>query len=261
MTAKVIDLTGMNWGEVPMFETQPVYLAGEKPIEGRVAIVDCKTQDVVSFKSDDYTLIQHSEVLGTLSDAMMSTGLKVEKANPQFYRGRMYCDLTFKKHSIEVKKGDIVQTGVSVVNSVDGSTGIVIMPFTLRLSCMNGAVHRSILERSIQYHMGDRDAVLAKMSAIIVQAVDSTARVEETYKHWAETHFDMKLLKTDPFIEVLNHMPKKYVKAINEEKPKTQWDLFNVLTALNTHDERRSVNNKHYFNNRIEELLAIPLTV
>jgi len=252
---ETVDLTGINWSDIPVFETQPIYLAGNSEIKGQHAIVDTMTQEVVSIKSEKYVLVQHGEILTNVYEVMKSTGLKVEKVNPQFLNGKMFCDITFKKHEIEVKKDDIIQTGIRVVNSVNGSTGIVVMPFTLRLKCTNGMTHRSILEKSIQYHWGNKMKLLSELESIIKMSTDSIVSIEEQYKHMMETHFSMKVLDMPQFEELA--LPKRYVSAIEEAHPKTQWDFFNVLTALNTHDTRRNVMSKHVFDGKIEQLLAI----
>ena len=47
--------------------------------------------------------------------------------------------LTKQKH--EVTSGDYVQSGITIVNTLDGSTAVHIVPYTFRIACMNQMSH------------------------------------------------------------------------------------------------------------------------
>jgi hypothetical protein len=117
--------------------------------------------------------------------------------------------------------------------------------------------HRSVLEKSVQYHTGKREIVIGALSSVIKESVAKVTIIEQQYKSWMTVSFNANSLNSEKFEEVTKPIPQKYLDAIEIAKPKTKWDLFNVLTDLNSHDANRNFGGKHGFDRRIEDLLAV----
>jgi len=66
---------------------------------------------------------------------------------------RMYLQFVFPRLHAEIKKGDVIQAGITITNSEVGLGAVDVRSFLMRLVCMNGAIAESLLRK---YHLGRR---------------------------------------------------------------------------------------------------------
>lgn len=106
-----------------------------------------------AFLSDRYRPIDNmdlaSAVLPVLHDADKDMRIESCEVTPS----RMYIKARFPRITEEVKVGDVVQAGLAISNSENGSGALRIEPFVFRLICLNGMISATALKRS---HVGGR---------------------------------------------------------------------------------------------------------
>lgn len=247
---------------VPTFSENSVFVGHKNSSMPKLAgkykaIVSDKTGECVSIRTNEYALVQHRDVLKSVFESMNATGFKVDMVKPNYVGGKMFTTILLKDHEINVNGNDKIKTGIHVINSVDGSTGVVICPATFRLFCRNQFHHSDFINAVIKWHIGNPKILMTKIREAISTAVGSVEQIKRSYESWTTENFNIRELKEEPYFSVVKSMPQKYIKAIVENKPSTRWELFNVLTALNTHDEHRNAQAQYNFDEKIEKLMAI----
>ena len=80
---------------------------------------------------------------------------------------KLYIKVVFDKIKGEVKKGDIVESGITITNSEIGLGGFVVAPFIHRLWCLNGATINDA--GFAKRHLGER----LKQDGIVEYSIDT----------------------------------------------------------------------------------------
>ncbi len=156
---------------------------GHTPARHTVRTLDGNAR---AFLSDRYRRIDNFAVasaalpiIGEMPDA------RVESC--EVTENRMYLKVVNPRLEAEVRKGDIVQTGISISNSEVGLGSVTVMPLAFRLVCLNGMIVNDLGRR--KYHIGreneeswelysdetlkaDDEAFLLKLADIVRTAVD-----------------------------------------------------------------------------------------
>lgn len=105
---------------------------------------------VRAFLSDRFRPLDNFDLAEAVLPEMAKPGLRVESA--EITERRFYLKVVNERVQGEVKKGDIVQAGVSISNSEVGSGSLAIQPLVYRLVCSNGAI---MADGSLRkYHAG-----------------------------------------------------------------------------------------------------------
>ena len=115
-------------------------------------MVRCNETNVRAVLSNRYKRLDNDLVAHHTLDKLMDMGAEIHQSQ---YDGD-YLKLTAVTPELEgeVKKGDVVQGGVTITNSEIGTQTLLIQPFLYRLVCTNGMVVPSILNRFYQKHLG-----------------------------------------------------------------------------------------------------------
>jgi len=131
--------------------------------------------EVRAILSDRYQRIDHDQVAEAVLPVLMETpGLEIVSC--EITEKKMYIKATTALVTGEVRKGDIVQAGVSISNSEVGSGAMLVEPFLWRLVCLNGMRINDAKFR--KQHVGGRvdtgDELYRLMSAETVASDDKT---------------------------------------------------------------------------------------
>jgi hypothetical protein len=216
---------------------------------------------IANVVTKQYKLVQHQEVYERVANALVNLGITDYKMAVSFNpKGtRMFASIVFPKLDIEPQKGDICKYALTMTNSVDSSSSFALIPTTYRLWCSNGASHSESMGKIQKKHMGDLNYSMKRMESLITDCLRQQKLVSEKYKAWV----DEPVVKAN-FVDYIKNegkdlLPQKYVIAFEEANLRAgnKWELFNSLTALNTHDHNRSVGAKLEFNNVIEKLMEV----
>jgi hypothetical protein len=235
---------------IPVFDEQDVVVNG-KVLDDYKAIN--RGDITVAVVSKEYSLIQHSKVIERLNQVVKPDEIAKARIFYENNGAKMYLDLYYQKFSFKPKVNDEVQLGIRICNSVDGSMKLMIVPTSYRLACSNGVTHAREMGMIQRKHLGDALSVLTKLEEVIGEVQQRFETIQTRYSDWANT--PIVFADAVPILE--QKLPEKYVKAIKLAKPETAWDLFNCLTQLNTHDDRRNDGLKMDFDRTIEQIMTV----
>lgn len=222
-----------------------------------IRTLDGKARAIVS---DQYMRIDNFPVLDAifpiLSDANEKYGMQI--VSHALSETRMYLQIVFPKKQGEVKVGDVVQAGVTIMNSEVGAGAYDISHWIRRLKCMNGMTGDSILRK---HHLGGRidtdedgnyifksDTIQSELHTIALKSRD--ALDDAINGNWfAERLSKMKDSAVDVVakpVETVERAVKllslpEYTKNLLltnmiEDGELSRWGLANAVTALAHHE-------------------------
>ncbi len=95
--------------------------------------------EVRCVRSNSYRPLDHDELIKAVMPALSEhPGIKIQSC--ELTERRLYLKAVLPRLEYEVKKGDIVQFGLSISNSEIGQGALEVAIYCLRLICLNGAV-------------------------------------------------------------------------------------------------------------------------
>lgn len=213
-----------------------------------------------AFLSDRYRPMDHGYMLSALLPAIEEvearSGIGVRIVSQSVTTSRMYLQLTFPGVQVEVVRGDVIEAGVTAVNSEVGAGAYDFLEWVRRLICSNGMVGESIVRR---YHAGRRigeddddyvvfrdDTVKADLEALRLRARDmlvaaaSEATLEAKAQKMRAAAEDFAEVKVPQLVEnVTRHFGLSEAEAehvtgalYQDEHGRTRYGLLNSITAL-----------------------------
>ncbi len=106
-----------------------------------------------AFRSDRFRPLDNFDLAeAVLPAAFAQPG--VQMVSSEFTESRFYMKFVFPKLETEVKKGDVVQMGLSISNSEVGMGALAVEPLIYRLICLNGLIVPDYGHR--RYHVGKK---------------------------------------------------------------------------------------------------------
>ena len=219
--------------------------------------VDTKTvliQDTVNkgswMASNQYRVMPHGRVLKIVKavgdelgikmtpveQPAMKMGYKTLKDGSVIAKDGRYMLASFTANrDVEVKSNDIIKTGFTVVNTMDTSTSLHIVPFTLRMNCMNQfhAFMTSVKEWSGNY--------TSPMVAKAKEAFKHSIKLQTTYKELPV--FLEKLRKRQTHSSLLTEATVATKVALNLELAVGFANDFKTLDKINLVDTEQQIQN------------------
>lgn len=211
--------------------------------------------NVRAWLSNRYRVIDNFTVAQSVLPVIIAkgTGMRVESC--EVTEKRMYIKVVNERLTVNVKKGEKVQSGIVISNSEVGCATFKIEPMILILACINGAIlPQAGLKR---YHIGrqiaeledavevfsdetrqaDDKALMLKMRDVVTAAFDELAFKElaKSLTVTTENRIERDPIEAlDAAIEVLA-INNKHKSGILTELVKggdlSQWGLSNAITA------------------------------
>ena len=102
-----------------------------------------------AFLSDSYRPLDNVEVASAILPKLIESGLEV--VSSQITDRRLYIQARNPRMEGEVKKGDVIQSGLVISNSEVGHGSLAISELDFRLICLNGMVGQDVVR---QVHAG-----------------------------------------------------------------------------------------------------------
>lgn len=102
-----------------------------------------------AFLSDSYRPLDNVEVASAILPKLIDAGLEV--VSSQITERRLYIQARNPKMEGEVKRGDVVQSGLVISNSEVGHGSLTVAELDFRLICLNGMVGENVVR---QIHAG-----------------------------------------------------------------------------------------------------------
>jgi hypothetical protein len=124
-----------------------------------------------AFLSDRYRALDNVDLMNAVIPFLMNRS-DLEFASAEVTERRLYLKVISRELKGEVKVGDEIQAGAIIQNSEVGSGSLVIAPFSLRLSCTNGATHNALGMRKA--HLGR--AIVGEPGDVAAEFLSDEAR-------------------------------------------------------------------------------------
>lgn len=202
---------------------------GEEIDHNRVAVVDKVDMSELGVHEEGYSIISHREVLKALREVVGDTihGKVVEYAGGR----RMSTYLYPPKWREDVSsESDIIQFGLKISNSYDGSSALKLDVVGLRLICENGMVVPKTQNKSYHKHTSDRlDEFKEELKEMIGMDVEE---VLEIYREARDLEVDVE--DTIEALKLPNSLQEEVIEELKYER-ETAWDVYNKITEKITH--------------------------
>lgn len=231
------------------------YLQGKwlKPIRKKVVL---KEGEVVAIVGRNFALIPNELVEEMVEKAIIGYGLTKLRVMRGRYGHSIRIDLLTERQK-EVKVGDIVQYGVSVRNSIDGTSSLAVDLLSYRLACRNGAVMRSKDMTFATRHIGNPRELLEAFHKALAETLEQFEYLHSLYKKMTETYLEKEGAKR----LLALRLPEKYYRytPIAEDgevtREATLWEVFNGITYVLTHQSRASPLARSYISHRLHRVM------
>jgi hypothetical protein len=202
--------------------------------------------NLVSIVSKNFAVIPNQLIMQMVADVSKDLNLSTLSVKYTKTGYAMRIDLlSERKEAVEVD--DIVQFGVSIRNSIDGSTALGVDGFTYRLACRNGATARIPNVTFNAKHVGDVNKLLDAFREALRTALEYCHQLAELYRKATRIKVTKEI--AERLVEL--RLPMMYYKytpirlKINDKeievdvvREDTLWNTFNGITYVITHKSR-----------------------
>jgi Domain of unknown function (DUF932) len=110
-----------------------------------------------AFLGGGYEIVDHDQVLMALIPELDKFNGDLEILSTEVTDRKLYIKLAFPKLEGEIRKGDIIRSGVTICNSEIGEGGLNVYPANFRLICTNGMTRMEQGERLTVRHSGSKN--------------------------------------------------------------------------------------------------------
>lgn len=188
--------------------------------------------------SQEYKIIQHNAVVGSLFQALQNLNINFKHEARQG-NNTLFLDVEFPDTKINVMKGEEFIAGLRIINSYNKTTGLMILPRLDRCVCSNGMIVSSFLKG---YNIRHTQKIAEDFQEIIEKAlnemINSSPKLKAVIENCMEDSVEFVLAE-----KVLYNLlrTEKHSKAIAErlqlEKKAvvTRWDIYNAITDYVSH--------------------------
>jgi len=226
-----------------------------------------KNRQVVGF--DDPKLLRigadrlMEAVCSSLPEGLSAEQIEVD--NYTFSPNRLHFSCFSPMEPSEPQPGDIINWGIDVLHSLAGDDGTKVFCYLRRLICKNGAIaHICSDDRQLRARRLDRDRFHVKQVSNQIHRLLSEAWIQS--RHRLST-IKTLLDKNKVNIEFLRQQRTRFSlnnrtldlieRALNEDEfgeTKTQYDVFNALSRVATHDNQLSFRQRRVLSRMAGEL-------
>lgn len=205
-----------------------------------------------AFLSNRYRTIDNWDIAEVALPILGEGQCEVQSSNVDY--NKMYLKAVSPRLSKEVKKGDVVQLGISLSNSEVGQGSVKIEPFVYRLACLNGLIipdaslkrfHIGRLDQELEAaqdvfkdetRLADDRAFMLKVRDVLRASLEE-ARFAAIVDRMAESAGE-KILK--PIVKVVEEVAQRYrlsettsdsvLQHLAGGGDLTRWGLVNAIT-------------------------------
>jgi hypothetical protein len=226
--------------------------------------VDNGKINLVSIVSKNFAVIPNQLIMQMVADVSKDLNLSTLSVKYTKNGYAMRIDLlSERKQPIEVN--DLVQFGVSIRNSIDGSTALGVDGFTYRLACRNGATARLQNVTFNAKHVGDVNKLLDAFREALRTALEYCHQLAELYRkatrikvtkeiaeRLVELNLPMMYYKYTPIRLNVDGREEVEVDVVRED---TLWNTFNGITYVITHKSRANPIARSRMTHRLHRVL------
>lgn len=161
------------------------------------------------------------------------------------------------KDVCQMKRGDIVHTGIHISNSETGLGSVRLISLIYRLACSNGLISPHELASSVKAHMGRQ----FDLDCFFRHAIDDVHKyglqLVESLKHAHEDRFEP--LKAQALVEYIGkryNWNKPFVEGVREHLLLQEQSKFGVIQAITHQAKQARQQERLIFERQAGELLA-----
>jgi hypothetical protein len=145
-----------------------------------------------AFLGGGYEIIDHDQVLMALLPELDKFNGDLEILSTDVTDSKLYIKLAFPKIEGEVRRGDIIRSGVTICNSEIGEGGLNVYPANFRLICANGMTRMEQGERHTVRHSGSKLRDIGE----ILSRERATAKLEQFIENFTTAHDEAAFQRT-----------------------------------------------------------------
>lgn len=236
-----------------------------EPEKNRKAVFNTHSEKVAAIVSDRYILVQHKQVVNSVIDALANLNIKTQ-ANVRDAGNRIFVNLTFPDAKMDIQLNETFFMGLQIVNSYNKTTGVMVLPRLVRLTCLNGMVVSVGWTKGI--NLIHTNKLVEDFQAAIPVMIKQMANDSEKFKTMLNTcisdSVEWKIMNRilnkllDAKSKHLEHVTEKLKQYAKGAKP-TRWDLYNAFTDYATHDKQIKPNVEHWLQRKAQKVLTTSL--
>jgi hypothetical protein len=160
-----------------------------KVADNKKALINGNTGELISYMGNGYRTVTNKEMIGTLNPLIAKCDIDLNGAYSKVkvgYNGaRTAVNYVFPEHKIDVGGGDNTYLQLLVINSFDGSTGLISAFGGLRGFCLNTQIFGQHVGFK-RYHNAQLD--FDDVAATVTRGIEVFAQEGETWKRMLETN-------------------------------------------------------------------------
>jgi len=230
-----------------------------------------RDEEMVAIVRKGYRLWPNEEALKLADKAAKLVGLEQFQVSMPGARGEdhiLYDERRHKMKAIYVLtnevdiKGDGVNVGVSVHNSIDGTSSFGCGLFTFRSICSNGVIFgRKDITAVRHRHTKGLETVLEQMQNTMTYMMEQALDIVESYRQMARRKVTASLIEK---IRKSRFIPKKvlpeYLQLDEAQETLvelTEWEMYNDITELIWHNDRTGMVTKDLQFNALHKIMPL----
>ena len=249
-----IDNTGLLFN----VESEELRTASGKLVPKRKALINTRTNDVMSVVSDSYKVVTNEQIFSSFCNSIQASGINAEGAQVEVRQtpngARAMVDFIFPNESISVY-GDDSQTSLQLcaLNSFDGSTRYLTKAGGLRMKCLNGQILGHIVGSYSSTHTNALDVQAGAESVISM-----IQQFQNAQNYWAQmmlvpVNEEVAIRVFKEFLGIKQELEAqrqnsrlerciKLWRQYANEMGHNGYALYNVLTHYVSHQEKQYKN-------------------
>jgi len=213
----------------------------ENPLVFRTGTDEEGKKRIYAVVTPKFTHVGHNEVFALTEEQLKLLGIENWEGEIIATPTKVYKTYEFPKMTMEPQKGDIINCGIRVSNSVKGLGGVAAFGFYKRLVCSNGMTSQHGIFAGSRKHVGIADFIkleIKEMITSIISKIDISDKINQARQE------RLDITAIDGILYNLS-IPQKYSKETIEIFKKgypdnnTRWDLVNALTYVSSHSVER----------------------
>lgn len=180
------------------------------------------TGEFMSVVGTDYVPIDTIELSMTAYDQLDNDGIQYHSGKfiPMTYaRGHDRMTIILAEERKITKVGDIVRSGIQILNNELGTRALHLQSFIERLACTNGMTSRKFGVTFSKIHLGNKDSILTEFKQSVKNLVNSRWEFMELF----QSKQDLELTKQEMLDIVAHHQQDNFISL------KTATELMKIV--------------------------------
>jgi hypothetical protein len=215
--------------------------------------------EAVAFVGKNFALVPNELVEEMTEKAVTAYNLSMLKKSKDRYENTLRIDLLSDRLA-EVQEGDIVQFGVSIRNSIDGTSCLAVDLFSYRLTCRNGATVKDTNLSFAVKHIGNPQEIVKAFHRALAEVMERFDDLLKLYRRMANTalteeHARRLLALKLPEMYYAHTGIRVRDDKVEVREGTTLWYAFNGITYVLTHRSRASPLARSYMSHRLHRVM------